>query len=186
MEFKFNDGGRSNYFKGKGGDCVTRAIAIVTGKDYKEVYDILAEGNATQRKGKREGSRAGKRTALRGINTKRKWFQDLMKSWGFEWVPTMKIGQGCKVHLQADELPKGRIICSIAKHYTAVIDGVINDTFNPNRNGHNSAPYGDGNNPLIPKKVYETVEPDENGMMHWRDGNRCVYGYWKYKKIISG
>ena len=139
--FKYNDGGRSDYFKGEGGDCVTRAIAIVTEKDYKEVYDVLAEGNATQRKGKREGSKAGKRTALRGINTKRKWFQDLMKSWGFEWTPTMLIGQGCKIHLKADELPSGKIIVAVSKHYTAVIDGVVNDTYDCSRGG-NRCVYG--------------------------------------------
>ena len=44
-DFKFNDGGRSKYFKGKGaGDCVPRAIAIATGKDYKEVYNAMANG----------------------------------------------------------------------------------------------------------------------------------------------
>jgi lipoprotein-anchoring transpeptidase ErfK/SrfK len=140
-QFVYNDGGRSAYYKGKGGDCVTRAIAIVTGRDYKEVYDILAEGNSTQRKGKREGSKAGKRTALSGINTKRKWFQDYMKSLGFTWIPTMQIGQGCKTHLRSDELPQGRIIVSVSKHYTAMIDGVINDTYDPSRNG-NRCVYG--------------------------------------------
>lgn len=140
-QFVYNDGGRSAYYKGKGGDCVTRAIAIVTGRDYKEVYDILAEGNSTQRKSKREGSKAGKRTALSGINTKRKWFQDYMKSLGFTWIPTMQIGQGCKTHLRSDELPQGRIIVSVSKHYTAMIDGVINDTYDPSRNG-NRCVYG--------------------------------------------
>lgn len=140
-QFVYNDGGRSAYYKGKGGDCVTRAIAIVTGRDYKEVYDILAEGNSTQRKGKREGSKAGKRTALSGINTNRKWFQDYMKSLGFTWIPTMQIGQGCKTHLRSDELPQGRIIVSVSKHYTAMIDGVINDTYDPSRNG-NRCVYG--------------------------------------------
>lgn len=140
-QFVYNDGGRSAYYKGKGGDCVTRAIAIVTGRDYKEVYDILAEGNSTQRKGKREGSKAGKRTALSGINTKRKWFQDYMKSLGFTWIPTMQIGQGCKTHLRSDELPQGRIIVSVSKHYTVMIDGVINDTYDPSRNG-NRCVYG--------------------------------------------
>ncbi len=84
IDYKYNDGGRSKYFKGTGGDCVTRAIAIATGKDYKEVYDILAKGNASQRRSKREGknkSKTGKKTALHGINTKRKWFKDLMKQW---------------------------------------------------------------------------------------------------------
>ena len=97
--FNYNDGGRSKYFKGKGGDCVTRAIAIVSGIDYKIIYDRLAKGNAKQRIGKHEGSKAGKQTALHGIDIKRKWFKDYMNELGFEWVPTMLIGQGCKVQL---------------------------------------------------------------------------------------
>ena len=40
--FKYNDGGRELAgYKGKTGDCVTRAIAIATGKPYQEVYDNL-------------------------------------------------------------------------------------------------------------------------------------------------
>ena len=42
LEFIKHDGGRSNYFKASiVGDCVTRAIAIVTERDYKEVYKIV-------------------------------------------------------------------------------------------------------------------------------------------------
>lgn len=42
MNFKFNDGGREQSgYKGSTGDCVTRAIAIVTGKTYSEVYDRM-------------------------------------------------------------------------------------------------------------------------------------------------
>jgi len=134
-KFKWNDGGRHKYFTGTGGDCVARAVAIAAGKDYKEVYDVLAAGNAKQRKTKRAGRHTGKKTALHGINVKRKWFKDQMKDWGFQWVSTMKIGQGCKVHLRADELPKGRLVVRVTKHLTAMIDGVINDTYDPSRNG---------------------------------------------------
>lgn len=134
--FKFNDGGREAAgYKGKTGDCVARSIAIVTGLPYKQVYEALANGNATQRKGKREGSKAGVKTASRGINTKRKWFADYMASLGFVWTPTMLIGQGCKVHLTADELPKGNLVVNVSKHFTAVIDGVINDTYDCSREG---------------------------------------------------
>lgn len=135
MRFVFDDGGRSKYFKGTGGDCVARSIAIVTGKDYLDVYNALADGNASQRKSKNSKSSHGKRTALRGISTKRKWFKDLMKSWGFEWVATMKVGQGCTTHLIEDDLPKGRIIVKVTGHFVAVIDGVIYDTFDPSRDG---------------------------------------------------
>jgi len=43
-------------------------------------------------------------------------------------VPTMAIGSGCKVHLADGELPPGRLVVSVSKHYTAVTDGVIHDT----------------------------------------------------------
>lgn len=54
---------------------------------------------------------------------------------GWEWVACMKIGSGCTVHLKADELPPGRLICVLSRHYTAVINGVVHDTANPTRNG---------------------------------------------------
>ena len=134
MEFNYNDGGRSQYFKGTGGDCVTRAIVIASGKDYKEVYDRLAEGNKNQRKGKRgRVSKEGKQTALHGISTSRKWFKDYMVELGFRWVATMQIGSGCTTHLKASELPKGKLVCAVSKHYVAVIDGVINDTYDCSR-----------------------------------------------------
>ena len=47
----------------------------------------------------------------------------------------MAIGQACKVHLSSDELPSGRLVVSVSKHVTAVIDGVIHDTHDPGRDG---------------------------------------------------
>jgi hypothetical protein len=42
--FIYDDGGRKNAnYKGQTNDCVTRSIAIVTGKSYKEVYDEFKE-----------------------------------------------------------------------------------------------------------------------------------------------
>jgi hypothetical protein len=58
-----------------------------------------------------------------------------MESLGWVWHPTMTIGSGCKVHLREDELPNGRLMVLVSRHYTAVIDGIINDTFDPSRNG---------------------------------------------------
>ena len=58
-----------------------------------------------------------------------------MKELGFEWTATMQIGSGCKVHLKSDELPKGRLVCVVSRHYVSVIDGVINDTHDCSREG---------------------------------------------------
>ena len=138
IDFIYNDGGRAEAgFKGKTGDCVARAVAIASGLPYKEVYDRLAEGNANQRVTKRTRGlkKNGVKTASHGINVTRKWFKDYMKELGFEWVPTMQIGSGCRVHLDEDELPKGRLVCSVSRHSTAVIDGVLNDTYDCSRMG---------------------------------------------------
>ena len=134
VNFQFNDGGRAAYFKGQAGDCVTRAVTIASGLDYKEVYDTLAEGNASQRKSKRTPKRT--RSARHGVNTKRKWFKDYMRSLGFTWVPLMFIGSGCNVHLHKDELPtEGRLVLSLSRHVAAYVDGVLHDTHDCSRNG---------------------------------------------------
>lgn len=134
MEFVFDDGGRSESGrKGLADDCVARAISIASGRPYEEVYTALAEGNASQRASKNTPKRS--RSAREGINTKRKWFKDYMATIGFVWTPTMEVGKGCQTHLRADELPSGRLVVAVSKHYTTVIDGVIHDTYDPSRGG---------------------------------------------------
>lgn len=123
--FVFNDGGRSRYFKGTAGDCVTRAISIVTEKDYKEVYDELFE--IARQKSKNKPS------PRNGVN--KKVYDSYMKSLGYSWIPTMHIGQGCTTHLIKEELPSGRIIARLSKHLVAVIDGIIHDTYDCSRGG---------------------------------------------------
>jgi hypothetical protein len=137
MLFVRDDGGRvAAGFSGNVGDCVCRSIAIAWGRPYREIYDPLARGNETQRRSKRtHPAHYGVRSASIGIYVQRKWFKDYMRALGFEWVPTMRIGQGCEVHLRANELPMGRLVVEVSKHSTAVIDGVIHDTYNPSRNG---------------------------------------------------
>ncbi len=112
---------------------MTRAIAIITGRPYAEVYAEMSDINANTRKTKHRTQSAGQRTARNGIFTKTKAFKDYMKAHGFTWTPTMRIGSGCKVHLADGELPMGRIIAAVSKHYTAIIDGVIHDSHDPQR-----------------------------------------------------
>lgn len=135
--FQFNDGGRAaSGLKGGQRDCVARAIAIASGEPYAKVYEALAAGNAAQRKTKRSHKATGKRTASHGINTKRQWFTAYMASLRFYYVPTMTMGQGCKVHLTPDELPEsGRLILALSKHYAAYIDGVLHDIEDCSRDG---------------------------------------------------
>ena len=129
--FNFNDGGRKEAgFKGDTGDCVCRAIAIVTGKSYKEVYDTLNVLAKTERIEIRKIRKSNSRTG-----TYRTTYDKYLKSLGYEWIPTMGIGTGCKIHLCENELPKGKVIVRVSRHMVAVIDGVVNDTHDCSREG---------------------------------------------------
>jgi hypothetical protein len=133
-----DDGGREAAgFKGYVGDCVTRAIAIATGKPYREVYDEInafakSERNRRGKIGRlaAEGDGSNARTGVLKP-TSRAYIESL----GWIWTPTMLIGQGCKVHLRANELPEGRLIVAVSRHLTAVIDRVVHDTHDPSRDG---------------------------------------------------
>lgn len=131
MVFVFDDGGRKVAgYKGNTGDCVTRSVAIATGLSYQFVYDLINEAGRFERTGKRKRGRSNARTGVYKGTIKR-----VLESLGWQWTPTMFIGQGCKVHLRASELPRSRLIVSVSKHTTAVIDGVIHDTHDPSRHG---------------------------------------------------
>ena len=125
-----NDGGREAAgYKGKTGDCVVRAVAIAARLDYQTVYDdLFAVNKAKQLSG-------NDRSPRHGVYTSSDAFKAYMRSLGFVWTPTMRIGSGCTVHLLAGELPTGRLVVSLSKHFCAVIDGVINDNSDPSRDG---------------------------------------------------
>ena len=131
MQWKYADGGRADAgHKGSARDCVTRAIAIITERPYQEIYDLVNEYGSTERHSK---NRVGKSNAKDGVHIPT--IRRILKDMGFTWVPTMQIGSGCKVHLKASELPSGKIIVSVSRHLTAVIDGVIYDVSDPSRAG---------------------------------------------------
>ena len=129
MEWEYTDGGRADAgYRGSTSDCTTRAIAIITGRPYQEIYDIVNQYAKRERKSKTRTSKSSARTGVYRATVKR-----ILKDLDFEWVPTMQIGSGCKVHLKASELPSGKIIVSLSKHLAAVIDGVVYDTHDPSR-----------------------------------------------------
>ncbi len=131
MDFVFHDGGRTAAgYKGSTGDCVTRSIAIATGKPYQEVYDALNRFAQAESLGKRKRRRSNSRTGVF-----RATYQRYLESLGWRWTTTMTIGSGCKVHLRASELPRGPLLVKVSRHLTAVIDGVLYDTHNCSRGG---------------------------------------------------
>ena len=142
--FQFNDGGREVAgFKGRAGDCVVRSIAIAANLPYMSVYEDLRLANESY--AQLRNDRLAKRLNVKGSSPRngnhRNVFHDYILGLGFEWVPTMKVGAGCQVHLRPEELPKGILIAKVSKHLTAIMEGVIHDTHDPSRGG-NRCVYG--------------------------------------------
>lgn len=127
MPMRIDDGGRADAgYKGYTGDCVARAIAIATGMPYQEAYNLI---NVTATY-ELDGDTSHARTGVENTLTRK-----VLKDLGFTWIPLMKIGSGCTVHLRADELPGGTIIVKLSRHVAAVIDGVLHDTHDCSRDG---------------------------------------------------
>ena len=145
MKWIYDDGGRSKYFQANDvGDCAVRAIAIATGKDYLEVYNGLKELN--NGKSCRNG-------------TPKKVDKEYLRRLGWRWTPTMKIGSGCNVHLDENELPMGTLVVQVSKHLVCVKDGVIYDTYDCSRGGSRCV-YGYWTKPQEQKERFEKIQND--------------------------
>jgi hypothetical protein len=131
MQFRFNDGGAfaAGYKRQKTYDCVARAIAIAAELTYQEVCDAI------DKEAERERPRCGRKRSSAQTGVLRRTYERVLMRLGWKWVPTMRIGSGCKVHLRAEELPRGRLIARVSRHLVAVIDGVIHDRFDCSRDG---------------------------------------------------
>ena len=131
MELIYSTGGREKYFKANVvGDCVCRAIANATGMDYKQVCDLI---NSYAKKEHLSKRKKKKSNARNGVTKDTIW--RILTDLGWKWIPTMLIGSGCQVHLNAKELPDGTLIVSVSKHLTCVKNRKLYDTYDCSRGG---------------------------------------------------
>lgn len=114
--YKYDDGGRSEAGFKSESDCGIRAVAIACELSYNEARAILKR---SAKKG-----RMGTGQISKGIY--KEDMTDALKTLGWTWRTAPKF-EGRKAGYS--DLPKGRIIARMAKHYAAVIDGEIHDTF---------------------------------------------------------
>ena len=130
--FQYHDGGRARAgYQGRAGDCVTRAVAILTGLPYRGVYQAISARNGLdyRRKG------LPKRSARNGVSCNSAWFGRFMRRLGFVHSPVSG-----KPLLSDFALPGGRLMATVEDHgkrgnkkghAIAVIDGVFYDTGPP-------------------------------------------------------
>lgn len=112
----FNDGGRSAAgYKCSSRDCGVRAVAIAIGLEYKTAQKLLKEYSAK--------GMLGSKAISKGI-----FKEDLdaaLESLGWVWVEAPKF-EGRKA--KYSDIP-GTAILRMAKHFVAVVDGVLYDTW---------------------------------------------------------
>jgi hypothetical protein len=114
--YKYNDGGREEAgFKSKS-DCGIRAVAIACDMSYNESRKLLKE---YAKRGKQ-----GNGQISNGI-----YKEDMdaaLRSIGWKWFSAPKF-EGRKARYK--DIPGGRFIARMAKHYAAVIDGDLLDSW---------------------------------------------------------
>lgn len=114
--FIFNDGGRAaSGRKGSAGDCGVRAMAIALDLSYEECYCKLAQANKDA---------GGKKSARNGL--KKSVYEKVLSRHGWVWHSAPKF-EGRKA--RCGDMPQGRVIVRMARHFAAVIDGVLYDTW---------------------------------------------------------
>ena len=133
MEFVYNDGGRSKYFKKANvRDCVARSISNATGMDYLEVYNGINEEAKKEHASKRKRTTSSARNGVYTATAKRY----IERTLGWVWVPCMGIGTGCQVHLKKGELPSdGSYILNLSGHFSCWKDNELYDTYDCSRHG---------------------------------------------------
>lgn len=131
-DWVYNDGGRKAAgYKGTAGDCGVRAIAIATGLEYAEAYALCREAIRTCKLRVRAKFRS--QSPREGMY--RKEMEWAFEQLGWEWIGVMKIGSGCVMRACVDELPVGRLVLRLSRHYAASIDGIVYDTYDSTRDG---------------------------------------------------
>ena len=114
--FVYNDGGREQAGFKTQTDCGIRALSIACEISYKEARAILKKAA--------KNGKQGNGQIANGI-----YKEDLnaaLETLGFKWYSAPKFeGRKAKYH----DLPNGRVIARMSKHFVAVIDNVIHDTW---------------------------------------------------------
>lgn len=120
--YEYNDGGRSEFFKGKReGDCVPRSIAIATGKSYQEVWQelhVIAYDSGY------------------AYNTN-KTYLEYLESIGWEEVKLPRNS----FRMNEFPMPDDFVILYINSHLVAALDDTVYDIWDVRRNSTGNSPY---------------------------------------------
>ena len=116
MSYTYNDGGKSSTSLKSNTDCGIRAMAIACSIPYMEARQHLKTAS--------KNGKMGSGAISDGI-----YKEDIgqaLKEFGFMWQSAPKLS-GRKARYS--DLPQGRIVVRMAKHFAAVLDGELHDSW---------------------------------------------------------
>lgn len=131
-----DDGGRAAAgFKGATGDCGVRAAAIATAAPYRDVYRELFDRQKAHHAKSRK--RAVKKAAGRSVGASPRggiWKEVLapylVDVHGAEYIPLAGIGKPpVRVRDVAARWPNRRVVMQLARHWSAMVNGVNRDSW---------------------------------------------------------
>lgn len=138
IDFTFDDGGRADAgFRGKTGDCVTRAIAICGRLDYRTVYREMAAAMAGHGYARSANAYLTRRAGRDGRRCPKKIQRDVIARFGFEKV---RLPRGPRPTYTEAHERYGDCIVSTRKHVCALVGGSVRDTFDDRV--YDGSPYG--------------------------------------------
>jgi hypothetical protein len=116
--FKHNDGGLSSTGMSEKNDCTVRAFAIVSGKPYKDVHKVI------ETFGRKNG---------KGLAKCNKKVQPISKALGINLKQVCRSGSLKKL---IENNPNGKMLVLVRKHAFAVVDGIVEDTWQQSVDRH--------------------------------------------------
>jgi len=119
MKFQYSDGGRSLYYSGMVGDCVTRSFAIGLGKSYLEMYELVNRISQVDLKD----------SIVKGIGKKHK----SSSSGGVYPKTIMSVGNYFGLEFKKKKGKVGKLrgrnyLVLLEEHMTCIKNGIIYDT----------------------------------------------------------
>ena len=120
MEFIYNDGGRSKYFKCGGvGDCVCRALCNTTGVDYKVMYDLINKVSKLEKHSNKSNARNG---------VYKDTIRKILKALHAQEIKVQEFGSSKKCHLCDEDLidyQRGKYLLSLSHNNSSLINGKL-------------------------------------------------------------
>lgn len=114
--FSYNDGGRSEAGFKSQSDCAIRAMSIACGIPYKEARQIIKRSTKLGKQGNGNLSSGVYKEDL----------DHALQHLGWVWYKAPKF-EGRKAYYR--DMPSGVVIARMAKHFVAIKDNVIYDTW---------------------------------------------------------